>query len=165
MLRIALERGLSSMIAKWMLEGRADSVLDRVVKSGALPPEEIAALRAQTTTRLQQVRDEGAPYADMIAEALGGVRAALPDLATILRSADGSNARVVAAAVADELARRASGAARVAAKQWPSGGAADGATADATDAASDATPAKHVTEAPAADPAVEPTADPAAESA
>ncbi len=120
MLRIALERGLSSMIAKWMLDGRADTVLDRVVKSGALPPAEIAALRAQTNARLQQVRDEGAPYADMIAEALGGVRAALPDLAAILRSADGSNARVVAAAVADELARRASGAARAAAKQWPS---------------------------------------------
>jgi len=118
MLRIALERGLSSLIAKWMLEGRADIVLDRVAKAGALPPEEIEALRLQTAVRLEQVRDDGALYADMVTDALSGVRAALPDLASIMQSSDASSARVVAAAVADELARRAADAARTAAKQW-----------------------------------------------
>jgi len=118
MLRIALERGLSSLIAQWMLDGRADGVLDRVARAGALPPEEIEALRVQTAARLQKVREEGAPYADMVTDALGGMRSALPELATMLRTTDTSSARVIAAAVADELARRAAEAARSAAQQW-----------------------------------------------
>ena len=148
MLRIALERGLSSLIAKWMLEGRADTVLTRVAKSGALPAEELEALRAQTTARLTQVRDDGAPYADMVTDAIGGLRASVPDFAAILRTADGSNARVVAAAVAEELARRASGLARAAAEQVPAGD-----VKRAVKSATEAAPAPEAASSPTAEPA------------
>ncbi|MCO4760072.1 MAG: hypothetical protein KC502_01095 [Myxococcales bacterium] len=127
MLRVALERGLSALVARWMLEGRADAVLDRVMQSGALSAVEVEKLRKQTLARLHQVSEDGAPYADMVGAALSGMRTALPDVAQVLRSTDAGSARVIAAAVADELARRAAEAARSAAEQWQ-------APAESTDA-------------------------------
>lgn len=73
MLARAIEKGLASVIARWMLEGHADAVLDRVAAAGALAPEEIDALRGQTRERLRKVRDDGAPYAALLEEALGAI--------------------------------------------------------------------------------------------
>ncbi len=114
MLRVALERGLSSLIARWMLKGRADELLDQVARAGALPPDEIEALRVSTRARLERLEAEGAPYADLVVDAVSGVRAAMPDLGSMLRSADTELARTVAAAVAEGMSQRAAEAARAA---------------------------------------------------
>ena len=70
MIRDGFEKGLASIVARWMLDGSAQAVIDRVAKSGALPPEQLEKLRADTLDHLHKVRDEGAPYADMATAAL-----------------------------------------------------------------------------------------------
>lgn len=65
----AVEKGLASMVARWMLEGQSDAILDRVLSAGALDAAEVEALRSQTRVKLERVRDEGAPYAAMLGEA------------------------------------------------------------------------------------------------
>lgn len=69
----AVEKGLASLIARWMLEGHADALLDRVAAAGALSEAEIAELRATTRARLGKVQQDGAPYAELLVDALGVV--------------------------------------------------------------------------------------------
>ena len=78
MIAKALEKGVASVVARWMLEGHADAVLDRVAAAGALPPEELAELRARSRARLERVRDEGAPYAQMLGEVTTAALQRLP---------------------------------------------------------------------------------------
>lgn len=112
----AVEKGLASLIARWMLDGHADAVLDRVVAAGALDAAEVEALRAQTRTRLGKVRDDGAPYASLILEALSAV---------------GSRARGPLVETASALGPTVEALLRTAARQ---AGASAGAAADAAEA-------------------------------
>ncbi len=117
----AVEKGLASLIARWMLDGHADAVLDRVVAAGALDAAEIEALRAQTRARLGKVRDDGAPYAALILEALSAV---------------GSRARGPLIETASALGPTIEALLRTAARQG-TGAARAAADADAADAGAD----------------------------
>ncbi len=92
MMREAFEKGLASVVARWMLDGSAEAVIARVAKSGALKPEEVDALRRDTTEHLQKVRDEGAAYAEVVTTALKEVAAHLPlsGLASVAVTAAGA---------------------------------------------------------------------------
>lgn len=92
MMRQAFEKGLASVVARWMLDGSAEAVIARVAKSGVLKPEEVDALRHDTTEHLQKVRDEGAAYADVVSTALREVAAHLPlsGLASVAVTAAGA---------------------------------------------------------------------------
>ncbi len=78
MIRDGFEKGLASVVARWMLQGGAESVLDRVAKSGALHPEQLEKLRKDTLDHLIKVREDGAPYADMATAALREIAGHLP---------------------------------------------------------------------------------------
>lgn len=78
MIREGFEKGLASVVARWMLQGGADTVLDRVAKSGALPPEQLEKLRQDTLAHLHKVKDDGAPYADMATAALREIAGHVP---------------------------------------------------------------------------------------
>lgn len=58
------------MIAKVLLETRHDALFAAIARADALPPDEIAKLRAETLAHLQKVRQEGAPYADAVTVAI-----------------------------------------------------------------------------------------------
>ncbi len=77
-MRDAFEKGLASVVARWMLDGSAEAVIARVAKSGVLKPEEVEKLRRDTTDHLHKVRDEGAAYAEVVTTALKEVAAHLP---------------------------------------------------------------------------------------
>ncbi len=78
MMREVFEKGLASTVAKWMLDGSADALIERVAAAGVLRPEEVAALRQETRAHLERVRDEGAPYAELVSTALREVGKTLP---------------------------------------------------------------------------------------
>jgi len=84
--RHAAERGLASLIARWMLEGRHDTIFRSIERSGALPPEEIDTLREEIRAHLEKVRDEGAPYADLVMATVGDLLPGLTGLAKGARS-------------------------------------------------------------------------------
>jgi predicted RNA-binding Zn ribbon-like protein len=89
MLGRALERGLASLVARWMLEGHADALLDRVAAAGALDAVEIASLREDTRKRLGKVQVDGALYADLLVDAVsavfGSARGPIVETASSLR--------------------------------------------------------------------------------
>ena len=87
MIRHAFERGVASVIARWMLEGRHEAIFRSIERAGALPPEEIATLRDEVRVHLEHVRDEGAPYADMLVATAGEMLPAVTELARGARSA------------------------------------------------------------------------------
>lgn len=78
MIRDVFEKGLASTVARWMLDGSADAVIERVAQAKVLKPEELEALRRDTRAHLEKVRDEGAPYAELVATALREVAKNLP---------------------------------------------------------------------------------------
>lgn len=118
----AVEKGLASLVARWMLEGQSDAILDRVLSAGALEPAEIDALRAQTRGKLERVRDEGAPYAAMLGEAAVTLlsQAQASPMAVAVRT----GGRVVGPAIAQWLR---TAAAAVDGQSDPSAGAATSA--------------------------------------
>ena len=107
MIRHVVERGLSSVVAKLLLEGGADALLARVERSGALKPEDMARVRKETLDHLAQVRDDGAAYADVVWTGLREVGAHLPEFQQLLRQAGG-----LAVAVAQRSAEAAAERAR-----------------------------------------------------
>lgn len=123
MFRNVFERGLASVVARWMLDGGADAVLERIARSGALKPEEIEKLRIETRAHLERVREEGAPYVDVVTAALSEVLAHVPDARDALRTA-GRIAATVAAKSAEAAAIRAQGMA----DRWGAPAAASGPT-------------------------------------
>ncbi len=96
MIRQVFERGLASLVARWMLEGGAEAVFARIEKAGALKPEELARLRAETVANLTKVREEGAPYADTVLAAWKEIAGHLPDLQAIAKMAGATLATVAA---------------------------------------------------------------------
>lgn len=92
-MRDAFEKGLASVVARWMLEGSAEAVIARVAKSGVLGADEVEQLRRETTEHLQKVRDDGAAYAEVVTTALKEVAAHLP-LGGLAAAAAGAAAAV-----------------------------------------------------------------------
>ena len=80
MLRYAFEKGMASLLARWMLESKGDALFRSIERAEALPPEEIAQLRADRKRYLQGVRDEGAPYAEIVRSALKDMRPSVSEL-------------------------------------------------------------------------------------
>ena len=78
MFRQGFEKGLASVVARWMLDGSAEALIERVARSGALTPEQLEKLRTETLDNLRKVKDEGAPYADMATAALREVMGHVP---------------------------------------------------------------------------------------
>jgi hypothetical protein len=78
-------------------------VFARIEKAHALPPAELAKLRAETLAHLQRVKEEGAPYTDAVTAAWREVAGHLPDLHTVARMA-GSTLATVAARSAEAAA-------------------------------------------------------------
>lgn len=95
-----------------MLEGGAESVFARIEKAGALKPDELEKLKAETFARLEKARDEGAPYVDTVTAVWREVAGHLPDLQSVVRVAGSTLASVaarsaeVAAVRAQEIAER-----------------------------------------------------------
>jgi hypothetical protein len=118
-MRDAFEKGLASVVARWMLDGSAEAVIARVAKSGVLGPEEVENLRRETTEHLQKVRDEGAAYAELVTTALKEVAAHLPlgGLATAAVSAAGAVPWKDAVAAASRVAMEVATASAAAAAQ------------------------------------------------
>jgi hypothetical protein len=106
MIRHVLERGLASIVARVLLDGGAEALLQRVEKSGVLKPDDIERLRRDTRAHLEKVRDEGAAYADVVQAALKEFAVHLPEVQDILRQA-GKLAVTVAAGSAEAAAARA----------------------------------------------------------
>ena len=61
MWRHALERGLSGLIARQLLDGRIEAIFGQIDRAGALPPERLAKLRAELTANLHQAEADGKP--------------------------------------------------------------------------------------------------------
>ena len=80
MLRYAFEKGMASLLARWMLESKGDALFRSIERAGALPPEEIAQLRADRKKYLERVRDEGAPYAEVVRSALNDMQPSVSEL-------------------------------------------------------------------------------------
>lgn len=122
MIREVMEKGIGSLVARWMLQGSASALLDRVAAAGVLSPAELDKLRTDTEAHLRRVEAEGAPYADVALTALQEVAKVVP-LASVLTSAEargmaakvGSAAAQVIAQSAAEAAHRVQGYAQAAA--------------------------------------------------
>jgi hypothetical protein len=117
-IRDAMEKGLQSLVARWMLAGSADALLDRVAKSGVLSAADLDKLRADTSQYLNKVEAEGAPYAEMALTALKEVAKVVP-LASALSDANvrglaGKVGAVAAQVAAQTMAQAATRAAQVA---------------------------------------------------
>ncbi len=80
MIRQVFERGFASVVARFMLDGSAEALFDRIALVGALPPDELAKLRAETRVYLEKVREEGAPYSELAMGTIREVLAILPQL-------------------------------------------------------------------------------------
>ncbi len=78
MIREVFEKGVASIVARYLLEGSADAVLERVAKAGVLTPDQLERLRHDSIAHLQHVRDEGAPYAQVVLQALQEAGKVLP---------------------------------------------------------------------------------------
>ena len=120
MIRHVFERGLSSLIARWMLEGASDALFEKIAKAGALDTDQAEKLRRETREHLEKVRDEGAPQADAVLGILRAFLATLPDLRNVTASATrvavhvAAKSAEAAATRAEELSARAAAAARAA---------------------------------------------------
>lgn len=106
MIRHVFERGLSSLMARWMLDGSADALFERIAQAHAMKPEELEKLRAETRAYLEKVRDEGAPYADTVMAAVRELLRHAPDVSGITSGAS-KIAMTVAARSAEHAAARA----------------------------------------------------------
>jgi hypothetical protein len=133
-IRHVFERGLASIIARWMLEGTSDALFERIAKVGALKPEEAEKLQRETREHLERVRDEGAPQADAVLAVLKGVLASLPDLKTVAATATRAAVHVAAKSAEAAAARAQDLSAKDAAAK---SAAVDEAAADAADDALD----------------------------
>ena len=87
MIRRVAEYGLSSLFAGWMLEGGADLVFERIERSGALKPEELARLKEDIRSHLQSVRDEGRVQAELLRTAAKVAVSAVPQATGLARTA------------------------------------------------------------------------------
>ena len=105
-IRQAFEKGLASMMARWMLDHGSEAVFERVSRSGALTPEALEQLRSETRVYLEKVREEGAPYSEAVLSVWQEVASHLPDLSALAQVA-GRTAVHVAARSAEAAAERA----------------------------------------------------------
>ncbi len=105
-MRQVIERGLSALIARWLLDGGAEAVFSRIENAKALRPEELAQLRADTEQRLRAVHQEGQAYLETATGVLQGLSAIVPDLQGLMRIA-GSTVATVAARSAESAAAHA----------------------------------------------------------
>ncbi len=156
----AVEKGLSSVVARWMLQGASDAILDRVAATSALEPSEIEALRKQSRAKLERVRDDGAPFVAMFADAAaamvaqgrgGRLGAALrqgsgslvPSIAELLRAAASTLMPTEPAAEETRSAARSSSTSETsaAADSCESAGATPTSTAPTSTAPTSTTPA------------------------
>lgn len=80
MIRQVFERGFASVVARFMLDGSAEALFDRIALVGALPPDDLAKLRVETRVYLEKVREEGAPYSELALGTIREVLAVLPQL-------------------------------------------------------------------------------------
>lgn len=112
-MRHALEKGVASMIARFLLESRHDAVFAAIARADALPPEEIDELRTETLAHLAKVRDEGAPYADAVAVAVREAAGAIAELSPGLTTAATFAQRTARAAVAHAVHTVAKSAASI----------------------------------------------------
>ena len=108
MMRHALEKGVASIIARFLLESRHDALFAAIARADALPPEEIAQLREETLAHLAKVRDDGAPYADAVTVALKEVVGAVAELGPDMTTAT-SVATKTAKAALTQVLKTASG--------------------------------------------------------
>ena len=74
MMRHVLEKGVASIVARYLLNTRHDALFSAIAKAEALPPEELELLREQTLAQLTRARDEGAPYAEAVMAALSELK-------------------------------------------------------------------------------------------
>lgn len=112
MIREVMEKGIGSLVARWMLQGSASALLDRVAAAGVLSPAELDKLRTDTEAHLRRVEAEGAPYADVALTALQEVAKVVP-LAGVLTSAEARGmASKVGSVAAQVLAQSAAQAAQ-----------------------------------------------------
>ena len=122
MIRHAFERGVASLIARWMLEGRHEAIFRSIERAGALPPEEITALRAEIQVHLEQVRDEGAPYAEVMVATAGELLPGVADLARGARSVALSAAAQALRSAGDAVAKASGSEADESKPPTPDGG-------------------------------------------
>jgi len=112
MIREVMEKGIGSLVARWMLQGSASALLERVAAAGVLSPAELDKLRTDTEAHLRRVEAEGAPYADVALTALQEVAKVVP-LAGVLTSAEARGmAAKVGSVAAQVLAQSAAQAAQ-----------------------------------------------------
>jgi len=104
MLKDVVEKGVASILARWMLESRAESLYSAIERSGALRPDEIGKLREEIKVYLERVRDDGAPYADLIGQAIGDLRRLAPSFVDLARTAGSMAAHAVLKAVEERNA-------------------------------------------------------------
>lgn len=123
MWRLALERGLSGLVAKRLREARLDALFAQIAKTGAIAPEQVTKLRSELEANLRQAEAEGGPYVDVLSvalreltsrvphlrEAVQGVGRAAADAAA--KTAEAAKAEVQRAAAEVERRRRAPGVA------------------------------------------------------
>lgn len=144
MIREVFEKGVASIVARYLLEGSAEALLARIAQSGALTPQQLDRLRGETLDNLQRVRDEGAPYAHLVMQALQEAGKALPlgSVASAAVSAAKAAPWRAWAATASEVARDvATRSAAEAAARVQQAAAAGGAKAAASGAPEDEGPA------------------------
>ena len=107
MMRHALEKGVASVVARFLLQARHDAVFAAIARADALPPEELEKLRAETLAHLEKVRDEGEPYAEAVSAAVQEVFATAkrssPTLTTGLSTAGSLAMKTAAAAFAHAM--------------------------------------------------------------
>ncbi len=99
MMRHALEKGIASIIAKFLLESRHDAVFTSIARANALPPEEIEKLRVDTLAYLGKVEKDGAPYAQTVKSALKEVGVTVAEMNPAFIAAGGIAARTARSAV------------------------------------------------------------------
>ncbi|GEM_PF-3406221 len=105
MMRHALEKGIASLIAKFLLESRHDALFESIARANALPPEELEKLRSETLEYLGKVQEDGAPYADAVMGAAREVGKTVAEMNPGLTMAGGLAARTARAAVEHAMHR------------------------------------------------------------
>ncbi len=105
-LRQAFEKGMASVMARWMLDHGSDAVFERIAHANALTPDALEQLRKETRVYLEKVREEGAPYSEAVLSVWQEVAKHLPDLSTLTQTA-GKVALQVAVKSAEMAAARA----------------------------------------------------------
>jgi len=105
-LRQAFEKGMASVMARWMLDHGSDAVFERIARANALTPEALEQLKKETRVYLEKVREEGAPYSEAVLTVWQEVAKHLPDFGAVTQTA-GRVALQVAARSAEVAAARA----------------------------------------------------------